>query len=188
MILCNAAISIPNGTAVCEPIHKIIQFQTLPDLKQIITDSDEFVQGDLADFRRTADNVRLAQLGTILCASCFKDKWSPDGTALIGCNGDGCALNNRLFWNDFTAHGRDNGRASLFVPTLPSIPVCEAAITLGIHGPVRYLKASSQILLDEAIQDIFDSDNHVRQIMTVVLNNFDVRCELIVRDATPAMP
>ena len=129
-------------------------------------------------FRRAADNVRLAQLATILCASNLGDKWSSEGTALIGINGDGCALNNRLFWDDFISHGHDNGRASLFVPTFPSIPVCEAAIALHIQGPVRYIAAESAALLDEAISDMFATDSALRQIMTVELFNRSVRCVL----------
>ena len=178
MIACTATIDLDSSTATMSSSEQPIAFESLQQLKQLMTDSSDFVQGDLADFRRAADNVRLAQLATILCASNLGYKWSPEGTALIGVNGDGCALNNRLFWDDFTAHGHDNGRASLFVPTLPSIPVCEAAIALHIQGPVRYIAAESASLLEEAISDMFETDSALRQIMTVELFNRSVRCAL----------
>jgi hypothetical protein len=119
MIACTATIDLDSSTATMSSREQPIAFESLQQLKQLMTDSSDFIQGDLADFRRAADNVRLAQLATILCASNLGDKWSSEGTALIGINGDGCALNNRLFWDDFIFHGHDNGRASLFVPTLP---------------------------------------------------------------------
>ncbi len=166
--IATATIALTDGIAsyglVGEPPHTI-PFASLPELRQAICDSPEFVQGDLADFRRAADNVRLAQLGTLLCASAVPN-WNPEDTALIGLNGDGCAHNNRLFWDDFTTHGRESGRATLFVPTLPSIPVCEAAITLSIHGPVRYLKTETAAQTTELLADMFASDSLLRQIMT----------------------
>ena len=178
MIACTATIDLDSSIATMSSREQPIAFESLQHLKQLMTDSSDFVQGDLADFRRAADNVRLAQLVTILCASNLGEKWTHEGTALIGVNGDGCALNNRLFWDDFTSHGHDNGRASLFVPTLPSIPVCEAAIALNIQGPVRYIAAESENLLEEAISDMFATDSALRQIMTVELFNRSVRCAL----------
>ena len=169
MIACTATIDLDSSTATMSSREQPIAFESLQQLKQLMTDSSDFIQGDLADFRRAADNVRLAQLATILCASNLGDKWSSEGTALIGINGDGCALNNRLFWDDFISHGHDNGRASLFVPTLPSIPVCEA---------VRYIAAESAALLEEAISDMFATDSTLRQIMTVELFNRSVHCAL----------
>ena len=70
--LATSTISLLKGMAsyglVGETPH-LIHFTTLPELRQMICDSPVLVQGDLADFRRAADNVRLAQLGTLLCAS-----------------------------------------------------------------------------------------------------------------------
>ena len=163
-----SSIDLDEGRAEFGEVGKpprVLAFGSLPELKQLMNDNSEIRQGDLADFRRAADNVRLAQLATILCASAVDD-WNPDGTALIGLNGDGSAHNDRCFWDDFTSHGRESGRASLFVPTLPSIPVCEAAITLAIHGPVRYLMTESEEQTTELLEDMFASDNTLRQIMT----------------------
>ena len=166
--IATSTISLTDGTVsygLVGEAPRTIPFASLPELRQAICNSPDCVQGDLADFRRAADNVRLAQLGALLCASALL-QWNPEGTALIGLNGGGCAHNNRLFWDDFTTHGRETGRATLFVPTLPSIPVCEAAITLSIHGPVRYLKTESDAQTIELLADMFASDPLLRQIMT----------------------
>ncbi len=156
---CAAAFS-PSGESAIEAAD-------LPELKRIITESDGFVKADLADFRRAADNVRLSQLCAILCASALGGEWSPGGTAIIGHDGSGCASNNRAFWDDFTSHGRDSGRATLFVPTLPSIPVCEAAIALNIQGPVRYIATETPSMLEEHLLNTFSGDETLRQILTV---------------------
>ena len=151
-------------------------------LKQALAEDASLIQGDLSDFRRAADNVRLAQLGGLLCASALGNAWSPEETALIGLNGNGCARNNRLYWNDFIAHGRETGRASLFVPTLPSIPVCEAAIALGIHGPVRYLKTATEPQTAELLEEMFASDAPLRQIMTVEVADDGANVRLLARE------
>ena len=161
---------------------RTLPFADLGELRQAMAEDAALLQGDLADFRRAADNVRLAQLGSLLCASALADAWSPEATAIIGLNGDGCAHNNRLFWDDFNAHGRDTGRASLFVPTLPSIPVCEAAIALGVHGAVRYLKTADKAQTCELLEEMFASDSQLRQIMTIEISASGAAIRLLGRE------
>ena len=69
MIACTATIDLDSSTATLSSRPQPIAFESLQQLKQMMTDSSDFIQGDLADFRRAADNVRLAQLANILCAS-----------------------------------------------------------------------------------------------------------------------
>ncbi|NLF61019.1 MAG: hypothetical protein GX574_07675 [Lentisphaerae bacterium] len=114
-------------------------FTDLSDLRDQITSRPECPSCDLSDFRRAGPNVKRAILVAILAAIDCGPQWRPDATALLGWNGEGCAAENALFWQDYVANGRTQGRGALFVPTLCSIPLCEAAITLGIHGPAAYL-------------------------------------------------
>lgn len=160
----SAQIDLANLTASND--FSSIQFTDLNDLKKQMQNNKDLLQGDLDDFRRAADNVRMAQLGSILCASNIKNEWTPEQTAIIGINGDGCSFNNRIFWDDFVSHGRESGRATLFVPTLPSIPVCEAAITLKIKGPVRYIAAKNQLLIIQHLLDTFLAEEKLCHIMT----------------------
>jgi hypothetical protein len=57
---------------------------------------------------------------------------------ILGTNADGCLQSNIDFFNDFVKNGRTLGRANLFVYTLPSIPVAEAAIYFKCQGPLLY--------------------------------------------------
>ena len=172
-------ISLDGNEHKCTYDGKSLQFADLTDLKEQLLQMAGDMPVDLADFRRAADNVRLAQLGVLLCAIAMGEKWSPDGTGIIGINGDGCAANNRAYWDDYVAHGRDSGRASLFVPTLPSIPVCEAAIALCIKGPVRYV--SSKLPIMEHLENTFAADEGLRQLITVEIDNGRAEIELYAR-------
>lgn len=59
--------------------------------------------------------------------------------AILGIGKDGAHRGNLLYWSDYVANGRHDGQGRLFVGTLPSTPVCEAAIIFGIHGTAYYL-------------------------------------------------
>lgn len=139
-------------------------YENLQELKQILQESPEYQPADLDDFRRAADTVRMAQLGVMLAVADYGDaNWSGESTALIGWNGSGCRANNVKYWKDYITHGRDTGRASLFVPTLPSIPVCEAAITMKITGPVLYLGTPpGHKHLNEYLEDLFAAEPYLK--------------------------
>jgi hypothetical protein len=63
---------------------------------------------------------------------------------ILGTNSDGCLQSNLDFFNDFVKNGRTLGRANLFVYTLPSIPVAEAAIYFKCQGPLLYMGYSRE--------------------------------------------
>jgi hypothetical protein len=58
---------------------------------------------------------------------------------ILGTNTDGCLQANVDFFKDYVEKGRNRGRASLFVNTLPSIPVAQAAIYFKLQGPLLYM-------------------------------------------------
>ncbi|HOG51899.1 MAG TPA: hypothetical protein PKY10_15020, partial [Lentisphaeria bacterium] len=81
-------------------------FTELADLRDQITNRPECPTCDLSDFRRAGPNVKSAILAAILAAIDCGTQWKPDATALLGWNGDGCAAENALFWQDYVANGR----------------------------------------------------------------------------------
>jgi hypothetical protein len=58
---------------------------------------------------------------------------------LLETNTDGCLQANVDFFKDYVENGRSRGRANLFVNTLPSIPVAQAAIYFKLQGPLLYM-------------------------------------------------
>jgi len=115
-----------------------------PDLKALrdhLETLDFIPAGDTGDFGRGGPAVRRLILAALLTAGDYGSV-PPESTGIIGWNGDGCAAENRRFWDDYSGSGRESGRGGLFVATLPTIPFCEAAITLGCHGPCAYLRTA----------------------------------------------
>lgn len=129
-------------------------FGPFPDLKALkdrLEHLDFVPDGDLSDFGRGGLAVRRIVLASLLTAGDLGGRL-PENTGVIGWNGDGCTAEDRRFWEDYTGNGRESGRGGLFVATLPTIPFCEAAITLGCHGPSSYLRtAASTARLFEAV-------------------------------------
>ncbi len=60
-------------------------------------------------------------------------------SGLIASSTDGCVLSNVRFFEDYIDGGRTLSRANLFIYTLPSSPLAEAAVHFGLQGPLLYL-------------------------------------------------
>jgi len=114
-------------------------FPGLNELRHHLAELPFIPAGDWSDFGRGSQSVRYLMLGAALTAG---DSGGPlpENTAIFGWNGDGCTAENLRFWQDYVRNGRVNGRGSLFVATLPTIPYCEAAITLGCRGGTAYFQ------------------------------------------------
>jgi 3-oxoacyl-[acyl-carrier-protein] synthase II len=65
---------------------------------------------------------------------------------LLGTNDDGCLEANAAYFNDYVACGRTLGRGNLFIYTLPSTPLAEAAIHFGLQGPLAYMSRPGNFL------------------------------------------
>jgi len=88
---------------------------------------------------------RVSQMTCCVTALAFHDagmSYAQDrkqDIGIVGTNSDGCLQANLDYFNDFVANGRSLGRAKLFVYTLPSIPMSEAAIYFQCQGPLLYM-------------------------------------------------
>ena len=140
-------MKIASGTLLTEDLafrtlRKRAGFGAFPDLntaRRELLKLSGMPHSDLADFGRGGMTVRRAMLTALLTAWDAGGKL-PETTGVLGWNGDGCTAENLAYWRDYTGCGRVAGRGSLFVATLPTIPYCEAAITLGCRGGVAYIR------------------------------------------------
>jgi 3-oxoacyl-[acyl-carrier-protein] synthase II len=66
---------------------------------------------------------------------------------IVGTNSDGCLTTDTDYFRDYVENGRKLSRANLFIYTLPSSPLGEAAIHFGLTGPLLYTADSSGTLL-----------------------------------------
>ena len=63
---------------------------------------------------------------------------------IIGTNADGCLISNLNYFKDYVQTGRKLARGNLFIYTLPSSPLAEAAIHFGFQGPLLYISDSQK--------------------------------------------
>lgn len=125
---------------------------------------------DTADFRRASLAVKHAILAAAKLKERMGNAWRPDEITIIGFGGDGVRHSNPAYWKDYIDHGRRRGRGTLFVDTLASIPLCEVAIALQLHGPAGYLQGKShdelfpprQVGLTKAQMDYINADRDLR--------------------------
>ena len=60
---------------------------------------------------------------------------------LLATDAHGCAESNLNYFKDYIDGGRTLARANLFIYTLPSSPIAEAAVHFGLQGPLLYQRA-----------------------------------------------
>jgi 3-oxoacyl-[acyl-carrier-protein] synthase II len=70
-----------------------------------------------------------------------RDRACPDGSGLIGTGDVGTLAANLAYYRDYCAHGKVLGRSNLFLYTLPTSSLAEAAIHFRLRGPLFFLAA-----------------------------------------------
>jgi 3-oxoacyl-[acyl-carrier-protein] synthase II len=63
---------------------------------------------------------------------------------IVAVNRDGCLQADEAYYRDYLDNGRILGRGNLFIYTLPSSPIAEAAIHFGLTGPLLYVCGAPQ--------------------------------------------
>ena len=121
-------------------MNKALSFESKDGVAGIyreITGSEKIPPTRFDNFRRAGEKARLAVIGSLLA---FADAGlSPGGNiAVIGWGGEESIMENRAYFTDYAVNGRFLSRSQLFIGTLPTTPICEAAICLNLHGPVFY--------------------------------------------------
>jgi len=106
--------------------------------------------------RRPVKNFgRLDRLSRITLAAvslALKDAGidsSPDSKkdiGIVGTNDQGSQETDTAYFRDFVDNGRKLARANLFIYTLPSSPMGEAAIHFGLAGPLLYMAGAGRSL------------------------------------------
>jgi len=66
------------------------------------------------------------------------------GIGLLGTAPDGSLEANREYFKDYVDSGRTLARGNLFIYTLPSSALAEAAIHFGLQGPMTYLYSPAE--------------------------------------------
>lgn len=89
-----------------------------------------------------------SQTACALCALALADAgWAPAAgartrTGLLGTSRDGSLAANVAYYRDYLDAGRTLARGNLFIYTLPSSPLAEAAVHFGFQGPLVHIGAT----------------------------------------------
>ncbi|VAX38159.1 hypothetical protein MNBD_UNCLBAC01-584 [hydrothermal vent metagenome] len=80
---------------------------------------------------------------------------SKDGMfrGILSTDEEGCLPSNGNYFKDYVTCGRKLARGNMFIYTLPSTPIAEAAMVFGCQGPVMYLTFKENhiaLILDQA--------------------------------------
>lgn len=108
------------------------------------------------NFGRLDRLSRMTVAGIALALRDGSVDYSPDrkqDIGIVGTSSAGSLATDLLFFRDYLDCGRKLARGSLFIYTLPSSPLGEAAIHFGLLGPLFYVASGSsspQAALDAA--------------------------------------
>ena len=93
---------------------------------------------------------------------------------IAGTNSSGCLSSDVRYFKDYLDHGRTLARGNLFIYTIPSSPVSEAAIHFGLQGPLFYMTGPESPLaglVDMAAEIICLDEASMMLIGTATENN-----------------
>jgi len=99
---------------------------------------------------------------------------------ILGTNLDGALDSNLVYFRDYVEAGRKLGRGNLFIYTLPSSPLAEAAIAFGLQGPlayIRYIDKPEENLLAQA--ELMVRNKLAQAILAVSFGTNEATCKCI---------
>lgn len=109
----------------------------------------------------------------------YSKDWKQN-VGLIGTDLYGCEQADMNYFKDYVEGGRSMARANLFIYTLPSSPMAEAAVHFGLQGPLFYLRnqdASVESLMTTAQRLI--AEGQAERMLVYELSDEIDRCHVI---------
>ncbi len=138
------------------------------------------------NFRRFDEASKLVTLSTALALHdadfpYAKDKKQDIG--ILGTGQEGALISNLAYFRDYIDSGRKMGRGNLFIYTLASSPLAEAAIHFGFQGPLSYIgnagNPGGNFLAQEAV---IARNKTVKGLLAVTFNSQEAACSFKSRE------
>ena len=101
------------------------------------------------NFGRLDTISKMTAFGVSLALQDAGIEYSPTGKqdiGIVGTNAEGSLRSDIEYFRDYLESGRTLSRGNLFIYTLPSSPIGEAAIHFGFQGPVLYAAGEGNVL------------------------------------------
>lgn len=111
------------------------------------------------NFGRLDTISKMTAFGISLALQDAGIEYSPTGKqdiGIVGTNAEGSLRSDIEYFRDYLESGRTLSRGNLFIYTLPSSPIGEAAIHFGFLGPVLYTVGEGN-----ALSDVLDAANEM---------------------------
>jgi 3-oxoacyl-[acyl-carrier-protein] synthase II len=120
-------------------------FKDTKDAYTIMRDRS-ILQESIKNFGRFSDESKLVCLaaGLALHDAGIAAGETPNDTGIIASNTDGALVSNREYFQDYIDCGRKLSRGNLFIYTLPTSSLAEAAICFHLNGPILYVASQEQ--------------------------------------------
>lgn len=148
-------------------------FKTPAELKEKLSDSS-WQSGNWSDFRRFSPHAKLFALCVGLALRDSGIDFMPKQTVgVLTADDFEHESDQTAYFEDYVEGGRELGRSSLFVHTLPTSAAVDASICLGLRGPLLYIRDERNVwkeLLNTA-SDLISSGN--AEIMILSYRSFD---------------
>jgi 3-oxoacyl-[acyl-carrier-protein] synthase II len=107
-------------------------------------------------------------------------------TGIVGTNSSGCLKSDIQYFRDYIDSGRVMARGNLFIYTLPSSPLGEAAIHFGMQGPLLYIAdATGSAGVPIRVASDFMSFDAVPAMMACYAEAEKAVCFMLAREPVP---
>lgn len=131
----------------CESLHNVAHcsFNNPGELKEKFSDGD-WKNGNWSYFRRYSPDAQFFTLAAGLALRDSGIKLVPEQTVgLLAADDFEHESDQVAYFTDYVEGGRELGRSSLFVHTLPTSSVVDASVCLGLRGPLLYIRDENNI-------------------------------------------
>ena len=170
--------------AQCGCTQKKLQWQ-YADLRSLCAQllKDNVLAYPIENFGRFDQESRLVVLSPALAlydADIRSTKEKKQNIGIVGASPEGALSSNLAYFRDYVTGGRKLGRGNLFIYTLASSPLAEAAIHFGLQGPLAYIhhtERSEEQLLAQA--ELMVQNNEAQAMLVVVLDTSGAICHCI---------
>ena len=135
---------------------------------------------NFARFDRASKFVTLSVALALYDAGINYAKDKKQNTGILGMSPDGAFDSSLAYFKDYVEAGRKLGRGNLFIYTLPSSPLAEAAIHFGLQGPLAYIRNSEKPKERLLAQAQLMIENKEAQVMLAVdFSSAEATCHFI---------
>ena len=135
---------------------------------------------NFARFDQASKLVTLSVALSLYDADIPYGKVKKQDIGVVGASPVGALASNLAYFRDYVAYGRKLGRGNLFIYTLASSPLAEAAIHFGLQGPtfyMRHLEKTEENLLAQA--EMMVRNQEAQAMLVVVLDTSSATCHCI---------